>query len=220
MAIVDRDRTGGENTAQRISQAGGESLVIEADVSDEQAVMRALDETEDTFGRFDILYNNAGGGQPTDGSITEISMDAWWHAINVDLTGTMLFCRHGIPRLVAANGGVVINTTSTLAMAGVPGLDSYTSAKGGIIALTRSLAVQFAKSGVRVNAIAPGAVATERSKRVSGDRPEVEETRARHLLGVLEPDDIAKAALFLASDDAKRITGIILPVDSGITATL
>jgi NAD(P)-dependent dehydrogenase (short-subunit alcohol dehydrogenase family) len=136
----------------------------------------------------------------------------------VDLYGTFLCCKYGIPELIKAGGGAVINTTSVVAMAGIKGRDAYTAAKGGVLALTRSMAVGYAKHKIRVNAIAPGATLTERVKKFIADDPRMGDMSDRHLLGMGEPEDIARMALFLASDEARVITGAIFPVDSGWTA--
>lgn len=226
--VADVNPENGAAIASRIQEGGGRALFVHCDVTEEDSVRRAGDEAMKVFGRLDILYNNAGGSTPHDGPVTTVSMDEFWRAIDLDLLGTILPSRHLVPCIAASGGGAVINTTSYVAMIGTAGRDCYTAAKGAIISLTRSMAVEFGPQKVRVNAIAPGAVDTERLRNFMKNapdhptfdprnrhrRPEV----ASHLLGIVQPTDVAAAALFLGSDDAARITGVILPVDSGARA--
>jgi len=147
----------------------------------------------------------------------EAPLDEFWRAIKLDLYGTFLGCRFGIPELIKAGGGSVINMSSNVALMGVPGRDCYTAAKGGIAAITRSLAVAYAPQRVRVNAIAPSATMTERVKRLVAGNAALTKLADSHLLGLIEPDDIAHMALYLASDESRMVTGQVLPVDSGVT---
>jgi NAD(P)-dependent dehydrogenase (short-subunit alcohol dehydrogenase family) len=126
-------------------------------------------------------------------------------------------CRFGIPELIKAGGGSVINMSSNVALMGVAGRDCYTAAKGGIAAITRSLAVAYAPRRVRVNAIAPSATMTERVKKLVAGNAALTRLADSHLLGLIEPDDIASTALYLASDESRMVTGQVLPVDSGVT---
>jgi NAD(P)-dependent dehydrogenase (short-subunit alcohol dehydrogenase family) len=132
------------------------------------------------------------------------------------LYGTFLGCRFGIPELIKAGGGSVINMSSNVALMGVAGRDCYTAAKGGIAAITRSLAV-YAPQRVRVNAIAPSATMTERVKKLVAGNAALTRLADSHLLGLIEPDDIARTALYLASEESRMVTGQVLPVDSGVT---
>ncbi len=147
--------------------------------------------------------------------MTEIPLDEFWRTIGVDLFGTFLTCRFAIPHLAAAGGGSIVNTTSIRAMVGTQGADAYTCAKGGIVTLTRALAQECADRNIRVNAVAPGVVLTERVKAMlRHDDPLV----VKSLLGASEPIDVAYLALYLACDESRRVTGAILPVDSGASA--
>jgi len=218
VVIADISREGGERTEAMARDMGGDATYIHADVTDPDSVERAIAAAIATYGRLNILYNDAGGSTAQDGPVTKVSLDEFWRTIKVDLYGTFLCCKYGIPELIKAGGGAVINTTSVVAMAGIKGRDAYTAAKGGVLALTRSMAVGYAKHGIRVNAIAPGATLTERVKKFLADDPRMDNVSDRHLLGMGEPEDIARMALFLASDEARVITGAIFPVDSGWTA--
>ena len=214
VAIADIDIEGGEETARF---AGGGAIFVETDVREPDQVQAGLDAAAEAFGGLDILYNNAGGSTTVDGPVTEVPIDEFWRAIGLDLFGTFLVCEFGIPKLVEAGGGVVINTGSIVASRGLPGRDSYTAAKGGVTALTRAIAAQYAGDGVRANVIAPGAVMTERVRKMFESDGNLEAARSRHLLGLIEPEHIAAAAAYLASDDAAMVTGQVLPVDSGFT---
>ncbi len=215
IAEINR-QTGAE--AQRLARnAGGEALFVATDVTKADSVIAALEATEAAFGGLDILYNNAGGATPADGPVTETSEEEFWRAIGLDLFGTFLVCKHGIPKLIARGGGVVINTTSNVALKALPGRDCYTAAKGGVASLTRSIAAQYAPQKIRVNALAPGAVRTERVARMLETDPNIQAVIDRHILGIAEPEDIARAALYLATEDSAMMTGQIMSVDSGMT---
>ena len=164
-----------------------------------------------------MLHNNAGGSTAVDNTAVEAPLDEFWRAIKLDLYGTFLGCRFGIPELIKAGGGSVINMSSNVALMGVPGRDCYTAAKGGIAAITRSLAVAYGPQKVRVNAIAPSATMTERVKRLVAGNAALTKLADSHLLGLIEPEDIARMALYLASDESRMVTGQVLPVDSGVT---
>jgi NAD(P)-dependent dehydrogenase (short-subunit alcohol dehydrogenase family) len=184
---------------------------------DPQSLQSAIRATVDTFGRLDILHNNAGGFTAQDGTAVDAPLDEFWRAIKLDLYGTFLGCRFAIPELIKVGGGSVINMSSNVALMGIAGRDCYTAAKGGIAAITRSLAVAYAPQRVRVNAMAPSATMTERVKRVVAGNPALTKLADSHLLGLIEPEDIASTALYLASDESRMVTGQVLPVDSGVT---
>ena len=152
-----------------------------------------------------------------DSTVVEVPIEEFWRAIRLDLFGTFLSCRFGIRAIIASGGGSVINMASNVALMGVAGRDCYTAAKGGIAAITRSLAVAYAPQRVRVNAIAPSATMTERVKRLVAGNAALTKLADSHLLGLIEPDDIAHMALYLASDESRMVTGQVLPVDSGVT---
>lgn len=168
------------------------------------------------FGGLHILHNNAGGSTPRDGTVVKAPIEEFWRVIKLDVFGTFLGCRCGIPELMKSGGGAVINMASNLALMGIAGRDCYTAAKGAVAALTRSLAVEFAPT-VRVNALAPSVTMTDRVRKLAEGNAAVDRLAKSHLLGLIAPEDIANAAVFLASDEARMITGQILPVDSGVT---
>jgi NAD(P)-dependent dehydrogenase (short-subunit alcohol dehydrogenase family) len=217
VVIAEKNRSAGEAVADLIGVSGGEALLVETDVSDSKSVQDCISRTVTAFGKLDVLYNNAGGSSPKDGVITDVPDEEFWRTLKLDLYGTWLFCRYGIPEIVKAGGGSVINVSSFLGLMGWPGRDAYTATKGAIAALTRSLAVEFAADKVRVNALAPGAIATERTEVLFRTVPALRPMIDKHLLGLGEPNDIAYAALYLASDESRITTGQIMPIDSGLT---
>ena len=217
VAIADIDEEGGAETAALANAEGGEAVFLTADVTQGNAVAAAVGAAAERFGGLDVLYNNAGGATPVDGPVTEASEEEFRRAIGLDLFGTFLVCKHGLPRLIAAGGGAVVNTASSVALNGLPGRDCYTAAKGGVAALTRSMAVEYGPQGVRVNALAPGTVRTARVIAMLERDAAVRGMAARHLVGLIEPEDVARLALYLASDESARTTGQVIAVDSGFT---
>jgi NAD(P)-dependent dehydrogenase (short-subunit alcohol dehydrogenase family) len=214
VAVADISIAGAEETAHR---AGNGAIALRCDVTDEDSVKAAIDAAVARFGKLNVLHNNAGGSTPQDNNVVDVPIEEFWRAIKLDLFGTFVGCRHGIPRIIAAGGGSVINMTSNMALMGVGSRDCYTAAKGGIAAITRSMAVEFAPGKVRVNAVAPSATMTERLKRLVQLNPAVNKLNDSHLLGIIEPEDIAGAVVYLASDESRAMTGQIMSVDSGVT---
>ena len=222
VVIADIDTAAGEAAAAsargRASNAGGDAYFVRCDVTDKVSVAAAMAETVARFGKLDVLHNNAGGAQPTDGSVTEAPEEEFWRAIKLDLFGTFLCSKVGIPHIIEAGGGSIINMSSIVALMALPGRDCYTMAKGGIASLTRSMAVEYAPHKIRVNAIAPSVTLTDRVKKMlDGSGNATERIAASHLLGLGQPIHIANMAVYLASDEAAITTGQVLPVDSGAT---
>jgi NAD(P)-dependent dehydrogenase (short-subunit alcohol dehydrogenase family) len=213
--IAEIGRVDGEATAAAISEAGGDARFVATDVTVPAQVEAAVRAAVDAFGGLHVLYNNAGGATPKDGKVTDMPLDEFWRTIGVDLFGTFLGCRFALPAMVEGGGGSIINTTSIRAMIGTAGADAYSAAKGGVRALTRALALQWAPHNIRVNAIAPGVILTERVKALLREDDPIFE---KSLLGASDPEDVAQMALYLASDASRRVTGAILPMDSGASA--
>jgi NAD(P)-dependent dehydrogenase (short-subunit alcohol dehydrogenase family) len=217
--VAERDTATGAAAAEAVRAAGGKALFVETDVTQPDSVEAMTRHVIEAYGHIDVLYNNAGGSTTRDAPVVSVPLDEFWRTINVDLFGTFLCCRFAIPHMIAAGGGAVVNTSSMVALIGRKNAHSYTAAKGAIGSLTRAMAAEYAQDKIRVNAVAPGVTLSERvAARLETGRiqPYVMD---RHMLGFPEPIDIAKTALFLASEDARRITGQIVPVDSGMTAT-
>ncbi len=214
--VVAAEQTASEATlAGRPS--GGEAIAVKCDVTDKASVEAAVKAAVEKFGALHVLYNNAGGSSAADGPVTEASETEFWRAITLDLFGTFLCSKIAIPEIIRSGGGVVINATSIVALKGLPGHDCYTAAKGGVAALTRSMATEYAKHNIRVNAVAPGVTLTQRVEQRLATTGGLDALAAKQLLGLVQPKEIAEMALFLASDESKRITGQIFSVDGGAT---
>lgn len=218
IAIAEWKPELGQATAEAIIGAGGEAIFLETDVADPDAMAAAVEATVDHFGGLDVVYNNAGGGGANDGKVTEIPLEEFWRTINVDLYGTFLGCRFSIPHLIARGGGSIINTTSIRAMKATQGADAYTAAKGAVLTLTKALAQELGPHKIRVNAIAPGLVATDRVRGMMDGEVDDNVLAKMTPLGYGHPEDLSGASLFLASEDSAWITGAILPVDGGAAA--
>lgn len=213
VAATDID---GALAAQAISELSPPAVIgMSCDVSNGDSVRAALKETVKHFGRLDVLCNLAGGSSLEDARVTDAPDEEFWRVANVDLFGTFLCCKYGIPYLIAAGGGSIINMGSIVEQLALPGRDCYTAAKGGVMAITRSMAAEYASCAIRVNAIAPGITLTPRVATRIAMRDSSDRLIANHLLGLLLPEDVAHLAVFLASDESRRFTGQILALDSG-----
>ncbi len=194
-------------------------LALQVDITDEQAVKDMYGQARDRFGTIDVLFNNAGISPTDDDSILVTAYDAWQRVQDVNLKSVFFCCKYGIPHLLETGGGSVINTASFVAIMGAATSQiSYTASKGGVLAMSRELGVEFARSGVRVNAICPGPVATPLLIELFAKDPERAARRLVHVpMGRFgEAEEIAKAVLFLASDDSSFMTASSLLVDGGI----
>jgi len=216
VVVAELNAEAGEQTAQLIIQAGGQAIAIKTDVTEPDSIQGTIDKAVRHYGALHILHNNAGGSTLRDSDVTDAPLDEFWRVIKLDLFGTFLGCRFGIPAIIKSGGGSVINMSSNLALMGVPGRDCYTAAKGAVASITRSMAVEFAPK-VRVNAIAPSVTMTGRVKTLLEGNASLDKMANSHLLGIIQPEDIASMALFLASDETSKVTGQVYPVDSGIT---
>jgi NAD(P)-dependent dehydrogenase (short-subunit alcohol dehydrogenase family) len=202
-----------------VSGAVGD-LVIEADVSHEDAVQEMYERTASEFGHIDVLFNNAGINPTDDTTALETSVDAWQRVQDVNTKSVFLCCKHGIPHLLRAGGGSVINTASFVAVMGAAVSQiSYTASKGAVLSMSRELGVEFARRGVRVNALCPGPVNTPLLQELFAKDPEKAARRLIHLpFGrFAEAGEIANAALFLASDESSYITATPFMVDGGLS---
>jgi NAD(P)-dependent dehydrogenase (short-subunit alcohol dehydrogenase family) len=218
VCVADVDLGAAEETA---SLCGGEAFAARVDVSVEEDVRAMMNGAAQRFGGVDVLYNNAGISPADDGSVLETSVEAWQRVQDVNTKGVFLCCKHGIPHLLARGGGSVVNVASFVAILGAATSQiSYTASKGAVLALSRELAVGFARLGVRVNALCPGPVETPLLLAIYGDDPAALERRRVHWptgrLG--KPREIVNAALFLASDESSFVTGATFVVDGGLTA--
>jgi NAD(P)-dependent dehydrogenase (short-subunit alcohol dehydrogenase family) len=199
-----------------------DGLAVQVDVADGASVQAMYAAATEHFGGIDVLYNNAGISPADDVSILETEETSWDRVQNVNTKGVYLCCKHGIPYLLERGGGSVINVASFVALVGAATSQiSYTASKGAVLSMSRELGVQFARQGVRVNALCPGPVETPLLLRIFGDDPAAYERRRIHLpMGRLaKPREIVNAALFLASDESSYVNGATFLVDGGLTAS-
>lgn len=207
--------------AETVSMLGSAALTFEVDVTDSSAVRAMIQRAVDAWGGLDVLVNNAGVGVAA--TTPNTSEEDWTRVISINLTGTFLGMKHGIPAIIASGGGSIVNISSVAAMVGVPDRAAYCAAKGGIMALTRAAAVDHVSEGIRINCIAPGTVDTPWVGRITSGYEDPEAARAamqaRQPHGrFVKPEEIASMAAYLASDDAGSIVGAVMVVDGGLTA--
>ncbi len=218
--VVDVNDSGGAETVRQVQAASGEAVFVHADVSRSADCAKMVQTAEESYGRLDVLFNNAGIMHARDDDAVNTDEQVWDLTMAVNLKGVFLGCKHGIPALRRAGGGSVINTASFVAFLGAatPQL-AYTASKGGVVALTRELAVVHAREHIRVNALCPGPLRTELLMKVL-DTEAKKERRLVHIpMGRFgEASEMARAALFLASDASSFMTGATLMADGGITA--
>ncbi len=221
VVIADRNLQEADKTQYLVEQANGIGQAIAVDITQERQVAEAIAKTVEQFGRLDILYNNAGVSilKP----ITETTEADWDFLFGVNLKGMFFGCKHALPYMVQQGGGVIINTASELALVGQPLYSAYCATKGGVLAFTRALSVEWASKGIRINAICPGPIKTPMLQAefdIAADS-NAEETATIQSIPVGRlgtPEDIARVALFLASDDAEFVHGTAIIADGGRTA--
>jgi NAD(P)-dependent dehydrogenase (short-subunit alcohol dehydrogenase family) len=220
IVVADISEQGGEETVSMIREDGGEASFIRCDVSKGEDVQAMINFVEKTYGQLNVLFNNAGIFHDSDGSVLDIDEETWDLVMTVNVKGVFLGCKYGIPAVLRAGGGSIINTASFVALLGAATSQiAYTTSKGGVLAMTREIAVEFARKNIRVNAICPGPVKTPLLEELLAD----EAFKKRRLVHIpagrpAEASEIAQAALFLASAESSYITGSIFTVDGGITA--
>jgi NAD(P)-dependent dehydrogenase (short-subunit alcohol dehydrogenase family) len=216
VVVAGRRQPEGEAVVRDIKAAGGEALFVQADVSREQDVKRLVDRTVERFGRLDVAFNNAGVEQS--GSLAEATVDEYRRTFDINVLGVVLSMKYEVPAMLKTGGGSIINTSSVLGHIAAPGSGLYNASKHAVEGLTKTAALEFAKQGVRVNAVAPAATETEMIDRFVG----AGDTEGRRQLAAIHPigrmgrtSEVASAVLYLASDGASFVTGTSLPVDGG-----
>ncbi len=218
VAVVDVSESDGKETVELLRKRGGDAVFIQGDISNSAIVKRIVETTVKKYERVDILCNNA--GVESMGSILEITEENWDKVMSINLKGVFLCSKHSVPKMVENGGGVIINIASVLGLIGSKGEAAYCASKGGIISLTRAMALDFAPHNIRVNCICPGSVLTPTFKRVMTSLGDYEAAFQRNLdkiplKRIAEPEEIAYAALYLASEKASYITGSVLVIDGG-----
>jgi NAD(P)-dependent dehydrogenase (short-subunit alcohol dehydrogenase family) len=220
VVVAEFGETAGQETVRLVREAGGEAIVAPVDVSTEAGAKAMVDAAMDTWGRVDVLYNNAGIMPEADHSVVDTDVDTWDRVMAVNVRGVFLGCKHAIPRMIEGGGGSIINIASFVALLGcsVP-QDAYTASKGAVLSLTRSLAVQFGPSAIRTNAICPGPVETPLLMDWLVKDEEAKRIRlARNPTGRFgKPEEIVNLAVYLASDESRWTNGASLVVDGGIS---
>jgi NAD(P)-dependent dehydrogenase (short-subunit alcohol dehydrogenase family) len=213
VAVADYVPAGGQETVKMIKDSGGEAVFIEADVSKTADVQRMVNATVEAYGRIDILFNNAGINGPLVRT-AEASEEDWDRIININLKGVFLASKYSIPVMLSGGGGAIVNTASIAGFMASPYDAAYSASKGGVIQLTKSIALEYAHQNIRVNCICPGVIETPMAEM------EILPERAYYIPQKRkgQPEDIARAALYLASEDSSYVTAASLVVDGGWTA--
>lgn len=220
VVVCDRDESGGEETVSRIEKARGSAAFVAADVSRAEEVRDAVAAAVDFGGGLHVLFNNAGVMPDGDGSPLDTPESVWQQVVDINLKGVFLGCKYGIPALLDSGGGSIINTASFVAVMGAATAQiAYTASKGGVLAMTREIAVLYAGDGIRANALCPGPVNTPMLEELLAEPA----ARARRMVHVpmgrfAEASEIAQAALFLASPESSYVNGSTFLVDGGISA--
>jgi len=218
VVVADVSVAGGEETVAQIKAAGGEALFVPTDVSQAGAVAALINHIIEQYGRLDFAHNNAAieGAIAATADYTE---DDWDRAINVNLKGTWLCMKYEIQHMLRQGGGSIVNTASVVGLVGTPGIPAYCAAKGGVIQLTKAAALEYAKAGIRINAICPGAIQTPMLNRLLAQPGAETGTLASIPLGRIgQPEEVAGAVIWLCSPAASYVTGHIMVVDGGMVA--
>ncbi|MFC2058307.1 SDR family NAD(P)-dependent oxidoreductase [Chloroflexota bacterium] len=220
LAIADYAPDSGQETVRMVKEAGGEAIFIETDVSKAADVQRMIKTTMDTYGRIDILHNNA-AIQGTLGPVETLAEEDWDSVITINLKSVFLCSKYTIPIMLEQGEGVIVNTASIAGIVGLGIMPAYCASKGGVVQLTKAMALRYAKQNIRVNCICPGAVETPMLQiEIPTDPAEREAFMSTRAGGrLIYPEEIARAALYLASDDSSSCIGAVLVVDRGTTAT-
>jgi NAD(P)-dependent dehydrogenase (short-subunit alcohol dehydrogenase family) len=220
IVITDVDENAGNEAVAAVRNAGGDSTFVRANVAEWSDCQAMVATAVDTYGALHVLYNNAGIFPADDGGVLDTPQETWRRVMAVNLEGVWLCCKAGIPAMLESGGGSIVNVASFVALMGAATAQiAYTASKGGVLAMTREIAVEYARQGIRANALCPGPIQTPLLEELLSD-PERRARRLVHIpMGRLgRAEELAKAALFLASDDASFMTGAALVVDGGITA--
>jgi 3-oxoacyl-[acyl-carrier protein] reductase len=214
VVIASRDLSRSQAVADEIARAGGEALPLAADVANSADVQRMIAQTMARYGRLDVLFNNA--GISPSGRVTEVSESEWDECLNINLKGIFLACKYAIPHMMAGGGGVVLTTAGTFGLRPAKNKAAYSAAKAGAINLTKAIALDYAREGIRANVIAPGVVQTPLlggAEQEAGFQQFLDQYQP--LVGLTQPEEVAALAVYLASDSARMMTGQVYVIDAG-----
>lgn len=219
VSIADLDVERGEETLRRIKEAGGEAIFVKTDVSSEEDVKALVEKTVRTYGKLDCAFNNAGIHKQFVSTV-DFSAEDWEEMINVNLKSVWLCMKYEIPQMLKQGKGSIVNTSSAAGLVGAPSNPAYPASKHGVVGITKSTALEFARKGIRVNCVCPGPTRTGMNEALAATSPEIVKAMDQKVpMGRIgEPEEVAAAAIFLCSDEASYITGHALPVDGGIVA--
>jgi NAD(P)-dependent dehydrogenase (short-subunit alcohol dehydrogenase family) len=220
VAVADLNLEGCDETVAMIKKAGGEAFSVKCDVAKTDQVQAMVGQVVKTYGRLDCGFNNAGVAPTGGGRIGEIDEADWNFVVSINLTGVWLCMKYEIAQMLQQGGGVIVNTASIMGLVGERRTGAYCAAKHGVVGITKTAALEYAKKNIRVNAVCPGSTMTPMMMRGFEQHPEREEAyKASHPLGRLgTPEDIGEAVMWMCSDEASFVTGLALPVDGGYTA--
>jgi NAD(P)-dependent dehydrogenase (short-subunit alcohol dehydrogenase family) len=220
VVLTDLADEAGQRVAAQIAEAGGEAIYVHADVSSESDARAMVEAAVQRFGKLDVLYNNAGIMLGEDGSVESMDESVWDRTLAINVKGVAFGCKYGVPAMIESGGGSIINVASFVAWLGAAtSQTAYTASKGAVLAMTREIAVEYARKGMRCNALCPGPIETPLLMQLLSDEAKRQRRFVHIPMGRLgQADELAKAALFLASDDSSFMTGASLIVDGGITA--
>jgi len=217
VVVADIDETGGDETVRMIGEAGGQSFFIKVDVSRAEDVQAMVDKTVEQYGRLDCAFNNA-GISPAPTSVSRCTQESWEKVIAVNLTGVFLCMKYEVPKMLkSGGGGSIVNNASVMGLFGDGGHSAYVASKHGVVGLTKTVAIQYAQAGIRINAVCPGVIRTPIVAQSFAGLPDLEATMIgkQPMNRYGEPEEVAKAVVWLCSDEASFVTGHPLPVDGG-----
>jgi NAD(P)-dependent dehydrogenase (short-subunit alcohol dehydrogenase family) len=219
VVIADVKEEAGQAAVQKITDTGGKAIFVKTDVSRAEEVKMLIDKAVETFGRLDCAFNNA-GIEGKSASTADCTEENWDRVININLKGLWLCMKYEIPQMLKQGGGAIVNMSSVAGLVGFEGMPAYCASKGGVIQLTKTAALEYARNGIRVNAVCPGGIETEMIERVATTSPEMKQNLINmHPVGRLgRPEEVADVVLWLCSDESSFVTGYPVAIDGGFVA--
>lgn len=221
VVVADFNEKGGKETVETIKKNGGDAIFVYTDVSKEKEVQNMVRTAVETYGKLDVLYNNAAILPALDATVLDVTEEVWDRYFDINVKSVFLGCKYAVPEMKKAGKGSIINAAAVAGILPSAGRTPYNTTKGAIITFTKSMAMEVSEFGIRVNAIGPGPTLTEAMKEKFAQESEEFRRNVAKIVPIgrlIEPEDIAKAALFLASDDSSAVNGLIMMVDGGLTA--